>query len=288
MRIAVMTDSNSGLSLSEAKKPGIFVLPMPFFIDEKMYLEQVDLSHREFFKMLGEDKDVHTSQPSPADVTNMWDDILKSYDSIIHIPMTSALSNSYQTAMALSRQEEYQGRVFVVDNRRVSVTQRQSAIDAVKLAKDGKSPEYILKYLEATRDDSSIYIAIDNMKYLKKGGRVTPAAAGIATVLGIKPVLQIREGQIDTFAKARGINAAVKVMLDALKEDLNGRLSHCVKMGKIVLGIAYSGNKTDISQIEKFYAKEFPNLKVIKQHLPISICCHTGEGAVGVACFRGE
>ncbi|MGN1138151.1 MAG: DegV family protein, partial [Ruminococcus sp.] len=216
MKIAIMTDSNSGITQAEAKKLGIYVLPMPFEIDKKTYFEDIDLSPKEFYKKLRDGSDVCTSQPSPADVTQMWDEILEDYDSLIYIPMSSGLSNSCQTAKALAMEEEYKNKVFVSDTTRISVPQRQACLDALTLLKTCQSAKYICDYLESTGKDASIYIAVDTMKYLKKGGRVTPAAAGIATVLGIKPVLLIKGGKLDSYAKVRGMKAAQDTMIEAL------------------------------------------------------------------------
>ena len=288
MKIAIMTDSNSGITQSEAKKLGIYVLPMPFDIDQKTYFEDIDLSPKEFFNKLREGSDVCTSQPSPADVTHMWDEILEKYDSLIYIPMSSGLSNSCQTAKALANEEEYKNKVFVSDTTRISVTQRQACLDALTLLKTCQSPKYICDYLEKTGEDASIYIAIDTMKYLKKGGRVTPAAAGIATVLGIKPVLLIKGGKLDSFAKVRGMKAAQDTMIEALKTELEGPFKRLRKEGKVALGIAYTGDKSITKEIEKRMEEEFSDLDIVKNPLSLSVACHTGEGALGVGCFRIE
>lgn len=288
MKIAIMTDSNSGITQAEAKKLGVYVLPMPFEIDKKTYFEDIDLSVKDFYKKLNEDCDVCTSQPSPADVTQMWDEILEDYDSLIYIPMSSGLSNSCQTAKALANEEEYKNKVFVSDTTRISVTQRQACLDALTLLKTCQSAKYICDYLENTGKDASIYIAVDTMKYLKKGGRVTPAAAGIATVLGIKPVLLIKGGKLDSYAKVRGMKAAQDVMLEALKKELEGPFKRLRKDGKVNLGIAYSGDKSLAKDIEKRMEEEFPDLDIIKNPLSLTVACHVGEGALGVACYRKE
>lgn len=288
MKIAIMTDSNSGITQSEAKKLGIYVLPMPFEIDKKTYFEDIDLSVKDFYKKLNEGCDVCTSQPSPADVTQMWDEILEDYDSLIYIPMSSGLSNSCQTAKALAMEKEYKHKVFVSDTTRISVTQRQACLDALTLLKTCQSAKYICDYLEDTGKDASIYIAVDTMKYLKKGGRVTPAAAGIATVLGIKPVLLIKGGKLDSYAKVRGMKAAQDTMIEALKKELEGPFKRLRKDGKVNLGIAYSGDKSLAKDIEKRMEEEFPDLDIIKNPLSLSVACHVGEGALGVGCYRKE
>lgn len=286
MKTAVMTDSNSGITQQEAKKLGIYVLPMPFYINGKLYYEDVDLSQKDFYKLLREDNDVKTSQPAPADVTDMWDEILKSYDSIVYIPMSSGLSNSTQTASILSHQEPYEKRVFVADTTRISVTQRLACLDALTLAERGENAEYICDALEKTGKDAGIYIAIDDMKYLKKGGRITPAAAGIASILGIKPILQIQGGKLDAYAKTRGMTNAGKILINAIKKDLEGRFKKFLQEHKIVLGIAFTGECGELKNLERDFSAEFPNLKIIKNPLSMSIGCHTGEGALGVACIR--
>lgn len=286
MNIAIMTDSNSGITPVEALKLGVFVLPMPFYVNQKLYYENIDLSQKEFFKLLRSNCDIHTSQPSPADVTNMWDSILSEYDSIVYVPMSSALSNSCQTAMSLANSEKYKRRVFVVDNRRISVTQRQACIDALKLVKLGKNVSYICKYLIDTALDGSIYIAIDTMKYLKKGGRVSPAAAGIATVLGIKPVLQIQGGVLEQFGKVRGIEAAKKLMIESLSKDIENRFEKEYIQGKMTLAIAYAGDKTHVKDLQEKLHFKYPYFHITVAPLALSICCHTGEGALGVGCYK--
>lgn len=286
MSIAIMTDSNSGITPHEASKLGVFLLPMPFYVNEKLCFENIDLTPKEFFRLLKDDCDIHTSQPSPADVTDMWDKILKEYDSIVYIPMSSALSNSCQTATSLAKGEKYKGKVFVIDNKRISVTQRQACLDAVKLRKLGKDVKYICKYLMETALDGSIYIAIDTMKYLKKGGRVSPAAAKIATVLGIKPVLQIQGGVLEQFGKARGIEAAKKLMFEAVCNDIENRFEKDYIQGKLTLAIAYAGDKTHVKDLQEKLHSKYPGFKLTVAPLSLSICCHTGEGALGVACYK--
>ena len=201
MKVAIVTDSNSGITQAEAKELGIFVLPMPFMIDGRDYYEDINLTQREFYEKLKDGSDISTSQPSPESVTGLWDKVLESYDALVHIPMSSGLSGSCQTAVMLS--EDYEGKVEVVNNQRISVTQRQSVMDVRELADAGRSAAEIRKYLEDTKFDSSIYIMLDTLKYLKKGGRITPAAAALGTLLKLKPVLQIQGEKLDAFSKAR-------------------------------------------------------------------------------------
>ena len=222
MKTAIVTDSNSGITQKQGEELGIFVLPMPFMIDGQTYFEDIDLTHEEFYSRLEKGADISTSQPSPADVTELWDRILKEYDEIVHIPMSSGLSSSCQTARLLA--EDYEDKVYVVDNHRISVTQRQAAVDARDLAAKGWSGNQIKTILEEAARDSMIYITVDTLKYLKKGGRITTAAAALGTILRIKPILAIDGGKLDAFSKARTMNQARSTMLKALERDLAERM----------------------------------------------------------------
>ena len=222
-KVAIVTDSNSGITQERGKELGIFVLPMPFFIDGELYLEDITLSQSEFYEKLGADSDISTSQPSPGEVLDLWDKVLEEYDELVCIPMSSGLSSTCATAITLSA--EYDGRVQVVDNQRISVTQEQSVLDAMNLREEGKSAAEIKEILEKEKLQASIYITVDTLKYLKKGGRITPAAAAIGTVLNLKPVLQIQGEKLDAFSKARGWKTAKKTMLNAIEKDLNGRFA---------------------------------------------------------------
>ncbi len=221
MKIAIVTDSNSGITQKEGKELGISVIPMPFMADGKTYFEDIDLNHEDFFQMLARGADISTSQPAPQDVTRLWDELLKEYEAIVHIPMSSGLSGSCQTAMMLA--QDYEGKVFVVNNQRISVTQRESVMDALGMAQKGYTAEQIKNRLEETKFDSSIYITVDTLKYLKKGGRVTPAAAALGTLLRIKPVLTIQGEKLDAFTKVRTMKQAKSVMLSAIQKDMETR-----------------------------------------------------------------
>ena len=240
-KIAVVTDSNSGITQEEAKKLGISVLPMPFNINDETYFEDIDLTQEQFYEKLTEGAEICTSQPSIEAVTSLWDELLKEYDEIVHIPMSSGLSGSCQTAMMLA--QDYDGKVFVVNNQRISVTQCQSTLDAMALADKGKSGEEIKKLLEDTKFDSSIYITLDTLKYLKKGGRITPAAAALGTLLKIKPLLQIQGEKLDAFSKARTMKQAKATMINAIKNDIATRF--CPEGGYegMKLQIAYTKNR---------------------------------------------
>ena len=222
-KIAVVTDSNSGITQQAAKELGVFVLPMPFYINEELFLEDITLTQEEFYKKLLEDADISTSQPTPLDVTELWDKVLEDHDELVYIPMSSGLSNACETAMALAR--DYEGKVFVVDNQRISVTQRQSVLDALKLISEGKDGAEVKQILEETKMSASIYITLETLKYLKKGGRITPAAAAVGTILNLKPVLQIQGEKLDAYSKSRGKMKAKKIMLEAIHHDLETRFA---------------------------------------------------------------
>ena len=279
--VAIVTDSNSGITQKAAAELGIRVLPMPFYIDEKLYFEDITLTQEAFYQKLALDADISTSQPTPADVTGLWDELLESYDQIVHIPMSSGLSGSCEMAMMLAA-NDYADRVFVVDNQRISVTQRQSVLDAVELAGAGLGAREIHDELMGERLEASIYITVDTLKYLKKGGRVTPAGAAIGTVLQIKPVLQIQGAKLDAFAKARGWKSAKKIMLDAMEKDLNGRFA-----GKEVhLSGAYTCSDEEAMEWKREIESRFPGYDVWMDKLSLSVACHIGAGSMAIACSK--
>ena len=283
-KIAIVTDSNSGITQDEGRSFGVFVLPMPFYINEVMYLEGITLSQEEFYECLQKDETISTSQPSPGEVCGMWDNLLKEYDEIVHIPMSSGLSASCETAMGLAR--DYDGKVQVVDNQRISVTQRQSVLDALALVKAGKNAAEIREILEAEKMESSIYITLETLKYLKKGGRITPAAAAIGTVLNLKPVLQIQGDKLDAYSKVRGKKQAKRVMLKAMKEDMDTRFAEYVKKGEMCLQMAYTGNQEEAEEFKKEVQEMFPELEIHMDPLSLSVACHIGHGALAVACSK--
>lgn len=283
-KIAIVTDSNSGITQDEGRSLGVFVLPMPFYINEVMYLEGITLSQEEFYERLQKDETISTSQPSPGEVCGMWDNLLKEYDEIVHIPMSSGLSASCETAMGLAR--DYDGKVQVVDNQRISVTQRQSVLDALALVKAGKNAAEIREILEAEKLESSIYITLETLKYLKKGGRITPAAAAIGTVLNLKPVLQIQGDKLDAYSKVRGKKQAKRVMLKAMKEDMDTRFAEYVKKGEMCLQMAYTGNQEEAEEFKKEVQEMFPELEIHMDPLSLSVACHIGHGALAVACSK--
>lgn len=283
-KIAIVTDSNSGITQDQAKKMGVHVIPMPFYINETLYLEGVTLTQEEFYERLKNDEPISTSQPSPAEVCGLWDMLLKENDEIVHIPMSSGLSNSCETAMGLAR--DYDGKVQVVDNQRISVTQYQSVADALALREAGKSAAEIKEVLEAEKLESSIYITLETLKYLKKGGRITPAAAAIGTVLNLKPVLQIQGEKLDAYTKVRGKKQAKRAMLKAAQEDMRERFAEYEKEGLMCIESAYTGNPEEAEEFKKEIEAAFPGHEVRMAPLSLSIACHIGHGALAVACTK--
>ncbi len=281
MKIAVVTDSNSGITQDMAKELGVFVLPMPFLIDGETYFEDISLSQPEFYAKLKEDTQISTSQPAAGDVMALWDKVLEEYDALVYIPMSSGLSGSCATALALA--DEYDGRVAVVNNQRISVTQRQSVMDALALIEAGKSAQEVRQILEEVKLESSIYIMLDTLKYLKRGGRVTPAAAAVATVLRIKPVLQIQGEKLDAFAKARSEKLGRAVMIDAMRKDMETRFGG---VGQVRLYVAHTDNE---AAAREFCAMAQDELGLPVSHcdpLSLSVSCHIGPGALAIACSR--
>lgn len=285
MKIAVVTDSNSGITQAQAKEMGVAVLPMPFMIDGETYYEDITLTREQFYQRLKDNADIATSQPTPDSILKMWDKLLKEYDQIIHIPMSSGLSGSCSTAMMLAGEDEYEGKVFVVDNRRISVTQYQSVKDAQMLAAMGMDGTQIKKRLEETAADSVIFITVDTLKYLKKGGRITPAAAALGTLLKIKPVLIILGEKLDSFAKARTMKQAKTMMMNAIQKELDERL-HDSECRNCHLAIAHTDNEEAALEFKKEIEERFPNADVYMAPLSLSIACHIGPGSLAVTATR--
>ena len=282
-RVAIVTDSNSGITQSQAKELGITVMPMPFFIDNETYYEDIDLTQEDFYQKLTEDASISTSMPLVGNVTDTWDYLLQEYDEIVHIPMSSGLSGSCETAMMLA--QDYDNRVFVVNNQRISVTQRQSVLDAMELAKRGYGAEQIKEILEREKMESSIYIMVDTLYYLKKGGRITPAAAALGTLLKLKPVLQIQGEKLDSFAKARTVKQAKNIMIEAMKNDFNQRFND--PEGKNMhLEMAYSYDLEAAEAFRKEVEAEFPGMEIVMNPLSLSVSCHIGPGALAIASSK--
>jgi DegV family protein with EDD domain len=283
-KIAVVTDSNSGLSMAQAAELGVTIVPTPFMIDGETFFQEISLSREEFYKKLSTGAEISTSQPSPDSVMTCWDKLLKEYDEIVHIPISSGLSTACDTAYMLS--QDYDGRVQVVNNQRVSVTQRQSVIDAVEMAKLGKSAAEIKEIMEADKFNSSIYIMIDTLYYLKKGGRITPAAAALGTLLKLKPVLQIQGEKLDAFAKARTVNQAKSIMINAIKNDIEKRFGGISKDNPIDLSIAHTENEEAAKVLKEELQAVFPDYPIYIDHLSLSVSCHIGPGSLAIACSR--
>ena len=282
-KIAIVTDSNSGIGKNAPE--GVFVVPMPFLINDEDYFENINLSQEEFYKLLSEDANVSTSQPSIGNLSDFWTDVLKDYDEIVHIPMSSGLSNSCATATSLAN--DFDGRVYVADNRRVSISLKESVYDAVKLREAGKTAAEIKEYLVNTSADSSIYIAVDTMKFLKKGGRVTPAAAMIGSILKIKPILQIHGEKLDKYMLARGSIKAREILKEALKKDLEGKFAEYTMKGEMCVSVAYTDNPAEAEKFMAEFQEMMPEIPVhFNDPLPLSVTCHIGPGALGVACTR--
>lgn len=279
-KIAVVTDSNSGITQEKGKELGVHVIPMPFYIDGELFLEDITLTQEAFYEKLASDCEISTSQPAPGEVMEFLDKLLKEYDEIVHIPMSSGLSSTCETAIMLSK--DYDGKVEVVNNQRISVTQKTSVLDAVRLAKAGKSALEIKESLEAEKLEASIYITVDTLKYLKKGGRITPAAAAIGTVLNLKPVLQIQGEKLDAFAKVRGWKQAKKTMLDAMEKDLLHRFGG----KKMSLLAAYTCSAEEAKSWKEELEDRFPNYTIDMDPLSLSVACHIGPGALAVACAK--
>ena len=283
-KIAVVTDSNSGITQAQAPELGIYVLPMPFMIDEKTYFEDIDLTQEQFYEMLATGADISTSQPSPEAVMKLWDELLQEYDEIVHIPMSSGLSGSCQSAAMLA--QDYDGKVQVVNNQRISVTQRRSALDAKDLVAKGLNAAQIKDVLEKDKFNSSIYIMLDTLYYLKKGGRITPAAAAIGTLLKLKPVLQIQGEKLDAFAKARTTSQGKSIMINAIKNDITNRFGGFTERKEVRLGIAYTYDKDAALAWQDEVEAAFPGYEIHMDPLSLSVACHIGPGALAVTCCQ--
>ncbi len=282
-KIAVVTDSNSGITQAEAKELGVIVLPMPFMINEENFFEDITLNQEEFYERLLSGADVVTSQPSPEAVMNLWKEALAEYDEVVHIPMSSGLSGSCQSAIMLA--EDFDGKVQVVNNQRISVTQRQSVLDAKLLAERGMDAAQIKEFLEKDKFNSSIYIMLDTLYYLKKGGRITPAAAAIGTILRLKPVLTIQGDKLDAYAKARTVSQGKSIMISAIRNDMESRFGGAAP-DNIWLQVAYTKDLQAAEQFAEELLKEFPGFDIVINPLSLSVACHIGPGSLAVACCK--
>lgn len=283
-KVAIVTDSHSGISQEEAKKLGIYVLPMPFYIEEECFYEDVTITREHFFKELAEGKTVSTSQPSPGEVMKLWKELLTKYETLLYLPISSGLSGSYETAQMLSGDEEFENRVFVVNHGRVASPLRRTILDTLELVSEGYTALQIRDILEGERDKVSIYIAVETLEYLKKGGRISATTAAVGTLLNIKPVLQLDVGMLESFSKCRGMKKARKEMLAAIKTDMETRYKEFYEKGEVYLLAASSANEETTQEWLAEIRSEFPGMDVLFDYLPLAICCHTGEGALAVGC----
>lgn len=286
-RIAIITDSNSGITQAQGKELSVEVLPMPFMIDDETYYEDITLTQESFYEKLRGGAGISTSQPTPDSVMRCWREMLsQGCDEIVHIPMSSGLSGSCQSAMMLSNEPEFEGKVFVVNNQRISVTQRQSVLDARCLAEKGLSGLEIKEFLEKDKFNSSIYIMLDTLYYLKKGGRITPTAAALGTILKLKPVLTLQGEKLDAFAKARTTSQGKTLMINAVKNDIKNRFKGSSDKKDIWIQIAYTYNQEAAEQLKKEVEEAFPGYDIYMDPLSLSVACHIGPGALAVACCK--
>lgn len=282
--IGIITDSHSGITQEEAKQLGIWVLPMPFYIDGECYLEGINLTREEFFEKLEGGSVIATSQPSPADVCDVWDWALKEFEKVLYLPLSSGLSGSCETAMALARDEQYEGKILVVDHGQISTPLHQMVLDTLELIEKGYSAEQIKEILESGKDRMMIYIGVETLEYLKRGGRVTPAAAAIGSVLNIKPVLKLETGKLDSFKKCRGFSKVKKTMIEAMKQEMDTRFADALADGQLRLLAASSADKEETENWVKEIEDAFPGMKVFCDPLSLGVSCHTGAGALGIGC----
>lgn len=282
-KVAIVTDSNSGITQKESRELGISVLPMPFTINNETFYEDINLTQEEFYMRLAGGAEISTSQPVAGDVIDLWKKLLKEYDTVVHIPMSSGLSGSCATAIMLA--EDFDGKVQVVNNQRISVTLRQSVMDAIELRKLGKTAVEIREILERDKMESSIYIMLDTLKYLKKGGRITPAAAALGTILNLKPVLQIQGEKLDAFTKARNVKQGKRAMIDAIKRDIETRFANGSEQ-PVYLEIAYTYDLDAAKAFKEEVQEQFPGYDIVMNPLSLSVSCHIGPGALAVACSK--
>ncbi len=285
MRIAIVADSSSGITQAEAKELGVYIAPVPVLIDEDTFYEDLTITQAQYYKKLRSEANVSTSQPNPETVREIWRNCLKDNEAVIYVPISSGLSQTCHVLAAVAKEDEFCGKVFVVDNHRVSVTQKQSVLDALNMAKDGKTAQEIYEYLTETGKYSSIYITVSTLKYLKKSGRLTPAVAAIGTLLKIKPVLQIHGGVLDQYAKVRKMSVATATMIEAVKLDLQTHFKEFADAGKMTIAVAHTDCADEAEKFKSRIMEEFPNVDFsFISPLSLSVASHIGPGALAIAC----
>lgn len=283
-KIGVITDSHSGITQKEAAELDILVLPMPFYFDDICYYEDVNLSREAFFQKLDSGSEVSTSQPSPAEVMKLWDKGLETCEQILYIPISSGLSGSCGAALGLAQEEPYNGKIFVVDNGRVSTALHRSVLDALELIEEGYTAPEIKEILEASRDKMVIYVGVETLEHLKRGGRISPATAALGTVLNIKPVLKFDVGTLDTFKKCHGTARARKAMIEAMHHDLETTFREWQEKGEVYLLAASSASQETTEEWLREIREAFPGMEVLCDNLSMGVSCHIGQGGLGIGC----
>ena len=283
-RVGIATDSHSGIMPDVAAQIGVRVLPMPFYVDGECYFEGVSITREQFFEFLNEGKGVSTSQPSPEAVMNFWREGLEEYEQLVYMPMSSGLSGSCYTAMALAQDEEFEGKVFVADHGRISTPLHRSILDALEMAEEGLDAASIKAVLEGEKENMSIYIAVETLENLKKGGRISPATAALGSLLNIKPILRLGVGVLDTYKKSRGMKKARKEMIDAMKQELETTFCEAYENGEVHLLAASSADAETTKEWLAEIQAAFPDMEIMCDYLTLGISCHTGEGALGIGC----
>lgn len=281
-KTGILTDSHSGITQEEAKKLGIYVLPMPFYINDQCHYEGKDISREEFIELLKNDENVSTSQPSPEAVMNLWDEILKEYEELVYIPISSGLSGSCSTAMAMAQNDDYDGKVFVVDNGRVSTPMKQSVLDAIELLNEGCSAKEIKNRLEEAKGKMGIFVAVDDLKYLKKGGRISSSVALVGGMLKVKPILKFDIGTLDSFKNCRGLIKAKTVMIEEVKRIVTTDYAEDFEKGNVHILAASSADEEETKKWVNEIQEAFPGIKVLWDYLPMGITCHIGPGGLGI------
>ena len=283
-KVAIITDNYSGISNEEAQKLGVKVLALPFFFGEECFYEGVSITREEFLARLNAGEQVSTTQPSPDALMDIWREGLKEAETVLYVPLSSGLSGSCNTAMIFAQEEEFEDKVFVADIGRIATPMHRSILDALELAKEGYNAKEIKEILEASKEEMSIYIAVETLEFLKRGGRITPAAAAVGSLLNIKPILKLNVGVLDSYMKCRGFKKAKREMLAAMKRDLETKFFEASEKGEVYLMAASSADEAATKEWVEEIKEYFPGMDVLCDPLCLGIACHTGEGALGIGC----